>query len=52
MQKNYPGRLYKFHGINAGIMFRGLWAVVHNLVDDFTKEKMNIHGSDFAKELL
>lgn len=37
MQKNYPGRLYKFFGINAGFLFRGLWAMVHKFVDDFTK---------------
>ena len=52
MQKNYPGRLYKFFGINCGLLFRGLWAMVHKFVDDFTKQKMNVYGSSFSGALL
>jgi len=29
MQKNYPGRLFRFYGIEVGILFRGMWALVH-----------------------
>ena len=37
MQKNYPGRLYHFYGIEVGLLFRGVWAIAHQFVDDFTK---------------
>lgn len=37
MQKNYPGRLYRFFGIEVGLLFRGVWAIAHQFVDDFTK---------------
>lgn len=52
MQKNYPGRLYRFYGINVGMLFRGVWAIAHQFVDDFTKMKMSVHGEDFAPEIL
>lgn len=37
MQKNYPGRLFRFFGIEVGLLFRGVWAIAHQFVDDFTK---------------
>lgn len=52
MQKNYPGRLFKFFGIEVTMLFRGFWALAHRFVDDFTKKKMNIYGSDYKKDLL
>jgi hypothetical protein len=29
MQKNYPGRLYRFFGIELGLLSRGFWAIAH-----------------------
>ena len=52
MQKNYPGRLYHFYGIEVGLLFRGVWAIAHQFVDDFTKQKMTIHGRDYPTEIL
>jgi hypothetical protein len=36
MQKNYPGRLYRFFGIQLGLFSRGFWAIAHRFVDDFS----------------
>jgi len=33
-------------------MFRALWVVAHQFVDDFTKKKMSIHGSSYSQEIL
>ena len=52
MQKNYPGRLFRFYGIEVGLLFRGVWALAHRFVDDFTKRKMSVHGSDYPEEIL
>lgn len=52
MQRNFPGRLFKFYGIQVGILFRGVWAVAHQFVDDFTKKKMSVYGDDYAKHIL
>ena len=52
MQKNYPGRLFKFFGIKVGLLFRAVWVVAHQFVDDFTKRKMSIHGSSFKDDIL
>jgi hypothetical protein len=52
MQKNYPGRLFRFFGIEVGILFRGVWAFAHKFVDDFTKKKMSIYGKDYKKDIL
>jgi hypothetical protein len=51
MQKNYPGRLFRFYGLEVGIIFRGVWALAHRFVDDFTKKKMTVHGTDYKKEM-
>jgi len=29
MQKNYPGRLFRFYGIDVTMLFRGVWAIAH-----------------------
>lgn len=47
MQKNYPGRLYKFYGIEVGMLFRGVWALAHRFVDEFTKKKMSVYGNNY-----
>ena len=52
MQKNYPGRLYKFYGIEVGILFRAVWAFAHRFVDDFTKKKMSVYGNNYQKDML
>ena len=52
MQKNYPGRLFRFFGIEVGLLFRGVWAIAHQFVDDFTKMKMSIYGNDYSKDIL
>lgn len=52
MQKNYPGRLFRFFGIECGLIFRGVWAVAHKFVDNFTQKKMSVHGSDYKKDIL
>ena len=52
MQKNYPGRLFRFFGIEVGILFRGVWAIAHKFVDDFTKKKMSVYGTDYKKDML
>ena len=52
MQKNYPGRLFRFFGVNVTVLFRGVWAIAHQFVNDFTKKKMSVHGDDFHKPML
>ena len=52
MQKNYPGRLFKFYGVEVGLLFRGMWAIVHQFVDDFTKTKMSVYGTDYGQNLM
>mmetsp|Transcript_16361 Transcript_16361/g.25298 ORF Transcript_16361/g.25298 Transcript_16361/m.25298 type:complete len:81 (+) Transcript_16361:619-861(+) len=52
MQKNYPGRLFKFFGIEVTLLFRAFWVVAHQFVDDFTKKKMSIYGGDFKKNVM
>ena len=52
MQKNYPGRLFRFFGIEVGLLFRGVWAIAHQFVDDFTKMKMSIYVNDYSKDIL
>mgnify|MGYP000291152537 CR=1 FL=1 len=52
MQKNYPGRLYKFFGIETTLLIRGVMAIAHQFVDDFTKQKMSWLGSDYKNELI
>lgn len=52
MQRNFPGRLFKFYGIEVGVLFRGVWAIAHQFVDDFTKMKMSVYGSDYSKHIL
>jgi len=54
MQRNYPGRLFRFFGIEVSMLFRAMWAIAHKMVDDFTKQKMSVHGDkgDYAKEIL
>ena len=52
MQKNYPGRLCRFFGIEVSLLFRGVWAIAHRFVDDFTKMKMSVYGSDYKKDML
>jgi hypothetical protein len=47
MQKNYPGRLYKFYGIEVGMLFRAVWAFAHRFVDEFTKKKMSVYGNNY-----
>ena len=44
MQKNYPGTLYRFFGIQLGLFSRGFWAIAHRFVDDFTKKKITVYG--------
>jgi hypothetical protein len=51
MQRNFPGRLFKFYGIEVGLLFRGVWAIAHQFVDDFTKKKMSVYGSDYSKHI-
>lgn len=51
MQRNYRGRLYRFYAVNTHWLFRTLWAVAKNLVDEFTFTKMNLLGYEFKKEL-
>lgn len=52
MQKNYPGRLFRFYGIEVSLLFRGVWAIAHRFVDDFTKMKMSVYGSDYKNDML
>jgi hypothetical protein len=52
MQKNYPGRLFRFFGIEVGMLFRGVWALAHQFVDEFTKMKMSIYGRDYPRYML
>ena len=47
MQKNYPGRLYKFYGIEVGMLFLAVWAFAHRFVDEFTKKKMSVYGNNY-----
>lgn len=51
MQKNYPGRLYRFYGVEVGMLFRGIWAVAHRFVDAFTQKKMSVHGTGYGPEI-
>ena len=34
------------------MLFRGVWTIAHQFVDDFTKKKMSIYGDDYAADIL
>ena len=38
--------------LNAPMLFTGVWAIVKMWIDDKTKEKIHILGSNYKKELL
>jgi len=29
-----------------------VWAIAHQFVDDFTKKKMSVYGTDYKKDLM
>lgn len=50
-QDHYPEHLAKLYIINAPMLFSGLWRIVRVFVDDRTKEKITICGSDYRQAL-
>lgn len=51
-QDNYPEILGKMFIINAPWAFHALWTVFKHFVDEKTRNKINILGSSYKKELL
>lgn len=51
-QDNYPEILGRMFIINAPMIFYGIWALFKNFVDEKTRNKINILGSSYQKELL
>ena len=51
-QDNYPQILGNMFIINAPFLFTGIWAIVRMWIDDKTKEKIQILGSSYKKQLL
>lgn len=51
-QNNYPEILGNMFILNAPFLFTGIWAIVKMWIDDKTKEKIQILGSSYKKELL
>ncbi len=50
-QDNYPEILGNMFILNAPFLFTGIWAIVKMWIDDKTKEKIQILGSSYKKEL-
>jgi hypothetical protein len=50
-QNNYPEILGNMFILNAPFLFTGIWAIVRMWIDDKTKEKIHILGSNYKKEL-
>lgn len=48
----YPERLERLFLINANWMFRGIWAMVSPWLDDATRKKIEILGTDYKPRLL
>lgn len=48
----YPERLGKLLLINCNWMFRGLWSIVHPLLDPVSRTKIEILGTDYKSRLL
>ena len=48
----YPERLERLFLINANWMFRGIWAMVSPWLDDATRKKIEILGTDYKTRLL
>lgn len=51
MTKNYRGRLYRFYATNASFVLRSLWNMVRTFVDEFTKNKLNVYGTNFIRDI-
>jgi hypothetical protein len=51
-QDNYPEVLGKMFIINAPMFFYAVWNIIKIWVDEKTRNKVNILGSNFKKELL
>lgn len=48
-QDNYPEMLGKMFIINAPMLFSGIWACIKPWVDEKTRAKVSIIGSDYKK---
>jgi len=51
-QNNYPEILGNMFIINSPFLFTGIWMIVKMWLDEKTKEKIHILGSNYKKELL
>ena len=52
MQDNYPENLYRCFIVNAPAIFTGIWAVTKAFMDERTKKKITIMGSNFHAQIL
>jgi len=51
-QNYYPEVMGEMYIVNAPMIFYGVWNIVKLWIDDRTKQKIHIHGSNFQKKLL
>jgi len=51
-QTNFRSRSFKIVIVNGGYTVRGSWYVVSKMIDEFTNNKISVHGEDFKKTLL
>jgi len=51
-QDNYPEQLGQMMVVNAPWGFSSIWSIVSAWLDEKTREKIQIKGSDYTKSLL
>jgi len=51
-QKYYPELMGEMYVVNAPMLFYGVWSVIKLMIDDRTKQKIHILGSNYQKKLL
>jgi hypothetical protein len=51
-QKYYPEVMGEMYIVNAPMLFYGIWNIVKLWIDDRTKQKIHIMGSNYQKKLL
>lgn len=51
-QNYYPEMLGHLFIINAGFIFKTIWAVIKGFIDEKTKQKISIEGHDYYKKLI
>jgi len=51
MSTNFRGRLYRLYATDVSFILRSLWNLVRAFVDEFTNNKLSVHGSIYDDEI-